>query len=851
MGNTKRKIVSLLLWMTVLALTAVAQSNSAQISGQVLDPQDLQVITSKKGYPPQLSGTVVDASGALIAAATVMVRSADGAAQRLTQADSNGSFSISGLSAGDYRLVVSNPGFETKEMPVTIGNAGEPAPLRVSLAVSTVSTTVEVQGREDSLIGVADSATQGTVGARQLEDRPILRSGEVLETVPGLIITQHAGGGKANQYFLRGFNLDHGTDFGVFLDGMPLNLPSHAHGEGYADMNIVVPELVQRLNYEKGPYYAEIGNYSSAGSANIQYFKTLPQNFFQVELGTYNYARAVFGVSQTLGSGTLLYGGEAYYDDGPWMHPDAYSKFNGLLTYNQGDATNGFSLMARGYHGKWNSSDQIPENAVPLVGLFGALDPTDGGNSQRYSLQAEWHRQGTNSATTIMGYGFYYDLDLFSDFTYHLDDPVKGDQFEQQDKRWVTGFDAAHTIFSQWFGRKVENTFGLQLRNDWVHNGLYRTADRARTDKNDSNACNAEPIPECASDPDLIAVLPAATDVSQFTDTMASFYVQNKIQWAEKFRSVLALRGDEAIYAVTSLTPSYVATELPAAPVINFAKLNSGSASKFLPSPKASLIFGPWFKTDFYVQAGFSFHSNDVRGTTQRIEPISPDYPFPTPSTPISPLVATKGAEVGVRTVAVPHLQSTLSLWYLHSNSELQQDGDTGGTIASASPSNRYGVEWANYYTPLEHLAFDFDLADSKALFATTDAGNAAPGSPGGKWVPEAVGLVISSGIAVHSYKGFWGSLRLRAFGPRNLTSDAVYRSSSTLLLNAEVGYRINEKWRVSAQLLNLLDRSDHDIDYAYTSRITPTAPAQFTNVFHPVEPFQVRFTLVRTFGAK
>ena len=220
----------------------------------------------------QLSGTVVDASGAVIAGASVQVRSANGTVQRLTQSDSNGSFSISGLSAGNYRLVVSNPGFETKEMPVTIGTTEEPAPLRISLAVGAVSTNVDVQGREDSLIGIADSATQGTVGAKEIEDRPILRSGEILETVPGLIITQHAGGGKANQYFLRGFNLDHGTDFAIFLDGMPLNLPSHAHGEGYADMNIVIPEFVQRLNYEKGPYYADVGNYSSAGSADIWNF---------------------------------------------------------------------------------------------------------------------------------------------------------------------------------------------------------------------------------------------------------------------------------------------------------------------------------------------------------------------------------------------------------------------------------------------------------------------------------------------------------------------------------------------------------------------------------------------------
>ena len=210
-----------------------------------------------------------------------------------------------------------------------------------------------------------------------------------------------------------------------------------------------------------------------------------------------------------------------------------------------------------------------------------------------------------------------------------------------------------------------------------------------------------------------------------------------------------------------------------------------------------------------------------------------------------------KGAEIGVRTVAIPHLQSTVSLWYLYSDSELQQSGDTGGTVASKSPSNRYGVEWANYYTPLEHLAFDFDFAYSKALFTTIDPDDAAPGSPGGRYVPEAVGLVISSGITVQNYRGFWGSLRLRVFGPRNLTSDAIYQSSSTVLLNAEVGYHVNKNWSVLAQFFNLLDRYDHDIDYAYTSRTTPTAPAEFTDVFHPVEPFQVRVGLQFRFGNK
>ena len=668
---------------------------------------------------------------------------------------------------------------------------------------------VVVKGRQDSLLGVADSATQGTTGAAQIADRPILRAGEILETIPGVIITQHAGGGKANQYFLRGFNLDHGTDFAVFLDDMPLNLPTHAHGEGYADMNVVIPEFAQRVNYEKGPYYAEVGDFGSAGSAHLDFYKVLPHDFATLEGGMYGYARGVFGISQKVGAGNILYGGEAYHDDGPWTRPDDYQKFNGLLTYSQGDESQGFSVTARAYHGKWNSSDQIPER-FGETNRFGTLNPTDGGDSERYSLQAEWHRQNESSETKVIAYGFYYDLDLFSDFTYYLADTSRGDQFEQQDQRWVAGVEARHTLFGQWFGHEVENSAGLQVRNDWINNGLYQTEDRVRVDKIDSTTG---------------ALLPATTRQDDLTDTLLGAYLENKIQWTEKFRSVAALRGDLDYFDVTDSNP-----------------VNSGTAASALPSPKLSLIFGPWAKTEFYLQGGFGFHSNDGRGTTQTINPDG------TATSKIDGLIQTKGGEAGLRTLAVPKLQSTLSLWYLYSDSELQQDGDTGNTIASKEPSNRYGIEWANYYELTKRVALDFDCADSIARFTSVDATDAAPRNPGGTRVPEAVGLVISSGITLHDWHGFYSSLRLRYFGPRDLTSDGTYQSSETLLLNAEVGYEINKTWRISAEFLNLLDRQDHDIDYAYASRVTSASAATFQNVFHPVEPFQVRVGLTARF---
>ena len=880
------------------ALFAAASLLSAQqsaISGHLLNSQDHPLATSDKVYPTQLSGTVVDSSGAVIAGATVQVQNANGTVQRTAQSQTNGSFIISGLEAGNYRLVVSNPGFETKEIIVNLGTTGAPAPLRIPLVVGSVSTTINVQGREDDLIGIAESGTQGTVGATEIQDRPILRSGEVLETVPGLIITQHAGGGKANQYYLRGFNLDHGTDIAIFLDDMPLNLPSHAHGEGYSDMNTVIPEFVKRVDFEKGPYYANVGNFSSAANAHVEFFKTLPQNFFKVEGGTHTYGRAVFGASQKLGSGNLLYGAEETYYDGPWTHPDAYNKINGLLTYSRGDDADGAIITARAYHGKWNSSDQIPVTAqvnptssTPYgVGYFGTINPTDGGHSQRYSLQGEGHRQGTNSESRIAAYVFYYDMVLFSDFTYYLVDHNRGDQFEQQDRRWVGGLDAHHTIFSKLYGRKMSNTFGLQLRNDWINNGLYRTENRKRTIKTDYSAtgisfnntiCNTYTSTVSisvdggapATFPSACPALPPTTERDNFTDMIGSAYVENKIQWANKFRSVVALRGDDDKFVVTSLAyPSDILT-LPDGATTTVNAANSGSASKFLPSPKASLIFGSWANTEFYLQGGFGFHSNDGRGATQQVEPVSPDNPYHgTLNTKITPLVQTKGGEISVRTVAVPHLQSTLALWYLRSNSELLQDGDTGGTSASEQSSNRYGLEWANYYTPTEHLAVDFDISDSRAQFTQIDPDDATQyvtnssitingisvgsfyaqqSDPGGKLVPEAVRVVISSGITLHDYQGFSSSLRLRYFGPRDLTSDGLYQSSQTVLLNGEVGYQFFKKWHIAAEFLNMLDRKDADIDYAYVYQIAPTAAPGFGRVNHPTEPFLLRFALGRSF---
>jgi hydrogenase/urease accessory protein HupE len=661
---------------------------------------------------------------------------------------------------------------------------------------------IVVEGRADSLIGIADSATQGTVGAAQLAERPTLRPGEVLETVPGVIITQHAGGGKANQYFLRGFNLDHGTDFATFLDGMPLNLPTHGHGQGYSDMNIVIPELVQRVNYQKGVYYVENGDFSSAGAARLEFFKVLPQSIATIEGGSFGYGRVMFASSPKVGEGHLLYAGEYLHNDGPWTKRDDFNKFNGQLTFSEGDDANGFSLTARAYHGVWDSSDQVAESAVTsgLVSRFGSLDNTTGGDSQRYSVQGEWHRADDESATKLMAYTFYYDMDLFSDFTYFLDNPVQGDQFEQVDRRWTSGLEARHTLFGQLGAREMENTFGLQVRNDMIRNGLYNTQARVRY---------------------------ATTRADDVLQTSAGAFWENKIQWAEKVRSTVGLRGDVYRYDVDSTLTA-----------------NSDERYDGIASPKMSLVFGPWAKTEVYVQGGLGFHSNDGRGATTTVDPIS-GLPVDANGDPIrraDPLVQTYGAE----TLAVDGLQSTLSVWWLDIDSELLFVGDAGATDASR-PSRRYGIEWANFYNVTKNLTLDFDYSFSYAEFRDSilDGGTLVRV---GRHIPGAIESVISAGVTYRADCGFFGSVRLRYFGPRPLIEDDSVRSDETILVNAQVGYQFNQTWTATVEVLNLLDREDDDISYYYESQTTPGGTPTEEIHFHPVEPIQVRAALTARF---
>ena len=654
--------------------------------------------------------------------------------------------------------------------------------------------TVQVKAGVNELIGTADSATEGTVTAKQLETRPLLRPGEVLEVVPGVIITQHSGDGKANQYFLRGFNLDHGTDFATIVNGMPVNMPTHGHGQGYSDLNFLIPEMVERVRYRKGPYAAEDGDFAAAGSARIDYFRTLPHSFGDLGFGENGYRRALLAGSPEVAGGALLYGLEWYESNGPWQISENFGKLNGVLRYSRGTANDGWSITGMAYRAQWRSTDQVAQRAIDsgLIGRYGSLDASDGGSTHRYSLSADWARSGSDTATRGNVYAMDYRLKLVSNFTYFLDNPVEGDQFEQADRRRVFGASGVQTRFAKAADFDLENTVGFVTRHDRIDPvALYLTSrgDRLTTIRED-----------------------------RVEQSSLGVFAQNATQWTPWLRSTLGWRHDFYRFDVHSDRAE-----------------NSGRAHDDIGGPKASLVFGPWAGTEFYLNAGSGFHSNDARGATTRVNPDPRDPGFLGAVDRVTPLVRAKGYEVGMRSAPLPGLQTTLALWRLDIASELLFVGDAGTTEASR-PSRRQGVEWSAYYHPLPWLTIDGDVSVSIARFRDAD--------PAGDRIPGAIERVASLGVGLDDVGPWYGGLRLRYFGPRSLTEDNSVRSSGSTLVNLRAGYRINSALQVTFDALNLFDRRVNDIEYLYESRLAgEVAPVQDMHL-HPAEPRTFRMSV-------
>ena len=651
---------------------------------------------------------------------------------------------------------------------------------------------VLVDGSRLNQLGVADSANAGSVTQRQLDARTSYRPGELLEAVPGLIVSQHSGEGKANQFYLRGFNLDHGTDLRTTVDEMPVNQRSHGHGQGWTDLNFLIPELAMRLDYKKGPYSAAQGDFSSAGAASVVYANRLTQGVASVGVGQNGFRRALLADSLDAGDGSLLYALEAQRNDGPFTQPDRYRKLNGVLRYSEGYANNGFNVTAMAYDASWNATDQIPLRAVQdgTLGRFDATDASDGGKAQRYSLSGAWRQTTDDMSSKVSAYVIANRLALFSNFTYAMDDPDNGDQFAQPDRRVTAGLDASHTWHRHTDRGSSDTTIGLQLQNDNIHNGLYNTRQRQTV---------------------------STTRQDHIVESSIGVYGENSTRWSRWLRTVAGLRADAYRFDVRSDRPE-----------------NSGKAGDHLFSPSLSLIAGPWRDTEAYINIGNGFHSNDARGTTITVDPKTGEA-----AGKVTPLVRSRGMELGLRSAAIAGLQTSLSLYRMDFDSELLFIGDAGATEAGR-PSRRYGIEFSSYYKAASWLALDLDLAYARARSRGSD--------PAGDYIPGAIEGVAQLALTVTPAGPWSGSLRLRYFGPRPLVEDNSVRSAASVGLNGRLAYQIDKTLRVALEGYNLANRRDSAIDYYYASRLPGEAQPVDDIHFHPVESRSLRLTLVKNF---
>ena len=641
--------------------------------------------------------------------------------------------------------------------------------------------TIVVYGRAIEQIGVAISGSQGTVGYTDFENLPISRTGELVENVPGVIATQHSGTGKANQYFLRGFNLDHGTDFAGFVDGVPVNMPTHGHGQGYLDFNFIIPETIERIDFRKGPYFADVGDFSAAGTIAFKTYDVLGP-FAQATLGEFGYFRGTAAGSTPIGAGNLLIAVDGNFSNGPWVLDENLEKYNGLIKYSIGTPTDGLSVQLNGYHARWTSTDQIPERAVDsgLIDRFGFIDGDVGGKTSRVGAVVN----GVSNGLKFNAFATYYDLTLTSNFTYFLEDPVNGDEFQQADRRAILGGTASKRWEIGGASVPLAITAGGNIRYDRIDRvGLFRSAD-------------AQPINTVRSD--------------QVDELAAGVFAELEVSLSNRVRAYLGVRGDYLGYDVES--------DLAA---------NSGNGSDLFFAPKAGIAWRPIDTVELYANYGESFHSNDVRGATISIDPVTG---LAAERVPI--FARAKGAEFGGR-IERDNFNLAIVGFYLDLESELVFVGDAGATEPNDA-TRRYGIEVNAFWRPLSWLTLD-------GVYAYTDA--QFKGVPRDlREIPGSVAEVISGGITANPLDDLDVTMRVRHFGKAPLIEDGSVTSDPTTLINLGAFYEWG-RFRFGAELFNIFDANDADITYFYESQLaSETAPVEDRH-FHPVEPRQVRLS--------
>ncbi len=655
----------------------------------------------------------------------------------------------------------------------------------ISAQQETAIEEVVIWGRSLQQLGTADSASQGVVGYNDFSTRPIARVAELVEVVPGMIATQHSGPGKANQYFLRGFNLDHGSDFSTFFDGMPVNWRTHGHAQGYMDLNFIIPEIVERVDFQKGPYFADTGDFSLAGSSSMKTYDALEENFTEITFGSEDEIRLVTANSIALGDGTLLYALEHQQTDGHFDLEQDVRKYNGLLKYTGDIANIPSRITFSAYDSKWISTNQVPERAVNsgLIDRFGFIDPDLGGNSHRYSLSGNFELENWD----LNLYASSYYMSLINNPTYELNDPVNGDEFEQEDQRRLFGGSLRNETDTEIFGIPVTRAIGSDVRYDDVNElNLFTTVGRRRI---------------------------GSLREDQAEELSIGLFGELQFAVTQRLRATVGVRMDYYDFEVDALRTA-----------------NSGSDSDSLWQPKIGLAYRFNENLEFYANYGHGFHSNDVRAAVNTIDPATGDV-----TDSLDVLVEGKGSEVGFRYDNLQGFNISMAAFELRTDSELVFVGDAGTTEPS-DPTRRDGVELNSFWEISPRLVFDLSAAYSDGHFRGLPSGMNS--------IPDAHDRVIGAGLTYVGLDNGWtSSLRMRHFSDAALSEDESIKKDGSTLLHFGVSYA-QQSWELGLDVLNLLDKRDDDIAYWFESRLAGELAGVEDIHFHPSNPRTIRLLM-------
>ena len=626
------------------------------------------------------------------------------------------------------------------------------------------------------------AATEQTRAARDLELRPSNTPSDVLRLTPGLIIGQHHGGGKADQILFRGFDSDHGTDFAVFIDGIPVNIVSHAHGQGYADLHWLIPETIDRVEIYKGPYFAHLGDFATSGAMNIITKKRDKDSSFSIVGGSYNTQRYVGILSPPEGTFLTPYlAFEVYHNDGPFKSENNYNRYNIFSKFTLFSTPNSnLNFLGTFFKTAWDASGQIPARAVRegVLGRFGTLDPSEGGKSERQNLSLIYTFADANQSLRVQTWASWYRLQLWSNFTFFARDPVNGDGIEQNDNRFLIGNKVSYRRNYPLWSMPMETLVGFQSRFDHARVGLFNQTNRRRRQTVSNN------------------------DIEQ---TNLGWFVQQEIRPTEWLRAQLGARLDNFWFDVNQKGS---ATN----PI-------SGEASDSIVNPKVNLIFTP-FKdnnlakgTSFFVNFGGGYHSNDARVVVQDSKKALPRY---------------LGGEIGLRSKVLDQIDFTLSYWRAHLESELVFAGDAG-TFEPSGRSRREGIESEIRYDILPWLSYDLDFSYTWARFVES-----------GGHVPLAPRLTTFSGLTARHESGLQGRFQMRHVGSRYGTEDTHLKTRAYTIFDLLLKY-VWRRYEFFLSFENLANAKWRSAETFFESRLPGEAASVLDSHFTPGDPFTVK----------